>query len=102
MSFSRQVDIDIIPGIIVHVFSRESANLILLLHYRARPNPKLTREANRSINPGDAEAAQSILLSMHFTKYTEEHNFRTDFIIVSKIVHGYRGGIAFLYGKNKS
>ena len=41
----------------------ESAYLIPLLHvhYRARPNHKLTRETNRSINPGVAEAAQSIL-----------------------------------------
>ena len=96
MSFSLQVHIDIFPESSDTYFPRKSTDLIPLLHYQAWPNPKLTREANRNINPVDAEAAQKIL-SMDFTKYTEEHNFRTDFIIVSKIVHGYRGGIAFLY-----
>ena len=67
MSFSSRVDIDIFPGIIGHVFSPS-------LHYRARPNPKLTWEVNHSINPGDAEAAQCVL-SMNFTKYTEKHFF---------------------------
>ena len=64
VSFSRLVDIDISPGISGRVFPRES-----VLHYRTRPNPKLTREGNRSVNPGDAEGG---------AKYTEQHNFIID------------------------
>ena len=60
MSFSRHVDIiRRFPG--NHRTRISAGNLIPLLHYRARSNPKLTWEANRSINAGDAEAAQRLL-----------------------------------------
>ena len=77
MSFLRPVENDIFRELSDTYFPGESAILIPLLHYRAIPNPKLTREANRTINPGEAEAAQSILT-------------------------WYWGGISFLYWKIRS